>query len=125
MEWSGGDVAVTFKRAYEKPSPKDGYRVLVDGLWPRGLAKEKLKVADWLRDIAPSPELRAWYGHKPEKWEEFRKRYRAELSRPPRKAILEDLVERARKGNVTLVFAARDAERANATVIAEMVRELM
>lgn len=118
-------MAVTVKRAYEKPSPQDGYRVLVDGLWPRGLTKEKLKVADWLRDIAPSPELRAWYGHKPERWEEFRRRYRAELSRPPRKPILENLVERARRGNVTLVFAARDAERANAAVIAEMIRELL
>ncbi len=116
-------MPVAIKRAYDKPSPQDGKRILVDGLWPRGLTKEKLKVEDWLRDIAPSPELRAWYGHKPEKWEEFRRKYRAELSKPPRKAILEKLVGRAREEKITLVFAARDAERCNATVIAEVLRE--
>lgn len=116
-------MPVAVKRAYDKPSPQDGYRVLVDGLWPRGVTKEKLKVDDWLREIAPSPELRVWYGHKPEKWEQFRKKYRAELSKPPRKALLDGLTERASKEKVTLVFAARDAERCNATVIAEMIRD--
>jgi len=111
------------KRAYEKPSPQDGYRVLVDGLWPRGLTKDKLQIADWMRGIAPSAPLRKWYGHQPERWEEFRKKFRAELAKSPRKELLEGLVERARGEKLTLVFAARDALRCNATVIAELIRE--
>ena len=116
-------MAVQTKRAYDPPSPQDGYRVLVDGLWPRGLSKEKLPVEDWVRAIAPSAPLRKWYGHKPEKWEEFRRRFRAELAKSPRKELLEGLIQRARREKVTLVFGARDAEHCNATVIAEMIRE--
>jgi len=116
-------MAVVLKRAYENPSPHDGYRVLVDGLWPRGVTKENLKVDEWMRLLAPSPPLRKWYGHKPEKWEEFRKRYGSELGRSPRKELLEDLIRRARRVKMTLVFGARDAEHCNATVIAELIRE--
>jgi uncharacterized protein YeaO (DUF488 family) len=115
-------MPVAIKRAYEAAITKDGYRVLVDGLWPRGVTKAQLKIDAWMRDIAPSVGLRKWYGHKPEKWEEFRNKYRQELSKPPRKALLDELIDRARKGQVTLVFGARDAERSNAAVIAEMVR---
>ncbi len=116
-------MGVQTKRAYDPPSPQDGHRVLVDGLWPRGLSKEKLRVEDWVRAIAPSAPLRKWYGHKPEKWEEFRRRFRAELANSPRKELLEELIQRARREKVTLVFGARDAEHCNATVIAEMIRE--
>ena len=116
-------MPVATKRAYEKPSAWDGCRVLIDGLWPRGLTKNKLKLDQWLREIAPSPALRRWYGHKQEKWEEFRQRYREELSQPPRRELLEGLVARAKKEKVTLVFGARDTERSNAAVIAEMLRE--
>jgi uncharacterized protein YeaO (DUF488 family) len=116
-------MPIGIKRAYEAVSAEDGYRVLVDGLWPRGLTKAKLKIDAWMREIAPSATLRKWYGHKPEKWEEFRTKYRQELSNPPRKALLDDLVARARKGRVTLVFAARDAERSNAAVLAGKIRE--
>ncbi len=116
-------MLVAVKRAYENASPRDGYRVLIDGLWPRGLTKEKLKVAQWLREIAPSARLRTWYGHKPEKWEEFRKRYRGELRKPPRRELLGELVQRARREKVTLVFGARDADRSNAAVVAELIRE--
>ncbi len=116
-------MGVLAKRAYEPPSPQDGYRVLVDGLWPRGMTKEKLRVDDWMRAIAPSATLRKWYGHKPEKWEEFRRRFRAELAKSPRKELLEELIKRARKEKVTLVFGARDAQHCNATVIAEMIGE--
>ena len=116
-------MSVAIKRAYEEPAPSDGYRVLIDGLWPRGLRKEDLQVAEWARDIAPSAELRRRYGHKPEKWEEFRKRYRRELQKAPRKVLLERLAEHARRELVTLVFSARDAEHCNATVVAEMLRE--
>jgi uncharacterized protein YeaO (DUF488 family) len=115
-------MPIAIKRAYEAASTKDGYRVLVDGLWPRGVTKASLEIDAWMREIAPSASLRKWYGHKPEKWEEFRNKYRQELSKPPRKALLDELADRARKGQVTLVFGARDAERSNAAVIAEMIR---
>ena len=115
-------MPIAIKRAYEAASTKDGYRVLVDGLWPRGLTKAQLEIDAWMREIAPSVALRKLYGHKPEKWEEFRNKYRQELSKPPRKAFLDELVERSRKGQVTLVFSARDAGRSNAAVIAEMIR---
>ncbi len=116
-------MSIATKRAYEKASAEDGYRILIDGLWPRGLTKEKLKVPQWMRAIAPSASLRNWYSHKPEKWEEFRKKYRDQLQKPPRQGLLEELVRRARREKVTLVFGARDAERSNASVIAEMIRE--
>ena len=115
-------MPIAIKRAYEAASAEDGYRVLVDGLWPRGTTKGQLKIDAWMREIAPSASLRKWYGHKPEKWEEFRKKYRTELANPPRKVLFDELVERARKGPVTLIFAARDAERSNATVIAEIIQ---
>ena len=115
-------MAVAIKRAYEAASSKDGYRVLVDGLWPRGVTKAQLEIDAWMKEIAPSAALRKWYGHQPEKWEEFRNKYRQELSKPPRKALLDELGERARKGPVTLVFGARDAERSNAAVLAEAIR---
>lgn len=115
-------MSISVKRAYEKPEPEDGYRVLVDRLWPRGLTKEKLKIDEWMKDIAPSAELRRWYGHEVEKWPEFRKRYRAELAKPPAKDLMEKLAERARRGKVTLVIGARDAEHANGAVIAELLK---
>jgi uncharacterized protein YeaO (DUF488 family) len=115
-------MPIAMKRVYEAASPEDGTRVLVDGLWPRGMTKAQLKIGAWMREIAPSASLRKWYGHDPQKWEEFRNKYRQELSKPPRKAFLDELTDRARKGQVTLVFSARDTERSNATVIAEMIR---
>ncbi len=116
-------MTVSIKRAYDKPGAQDGTRILVDGLWPRGMKKEELEIAQWIRAIAPSPELRKWYGHDPKRWKEFRERYRRELSESPREKLLKELVSRVRKGKVTLVFGARDAEHCNATVIAEMIRE--
>ncbi len=95
--------------------------MLVDGLWPRGLTKEELKVAVWMREIAPSARLRKWYGHKSEKWEDFRKKFRLELAKRPE--LLEELTQRAQREKITLVFGARDAEHSNAAVIAEMIRE--
>jgi uncharacterized protein YeaO (DUF488 family) len=115
-------MPIAIKRAYEAASAKDGHRVLVDGLWPRGITKAQLKIDAWMREIAPSAPLRKWYGHDPEKWEEFRKKYRGELSKAPRKALLDELVERAREGQVTLVFGARHAGRSNAAILAEMIR---
>jgi len=115
-------MPIAMKRVYEAAGAQDGYRVLVDGLWPRGISKEQLKIDAWMREIAPSASLRKSYCHIPEKWEGFKKRYRQELTKPPRKALLEELVGQARKGQVTLVFAARDAERSNAAALAEVIR---
>jgi uncharacterized protein YeaO (DUF488 family) len=115
-------MPVAMKRVYEAASAEDGYRVLVDALWPRGISKAQLKIDAWMKDIAPSASLRKSYCHIPEKWEGFRKKYRQELTKPPRKALLEELVKRARKGQVTLVFAALDAERSNAAALAETIR---
>jgi uncharacterized protein YeaO (DUF488 family) len=116
-------MPVNIKRAYDKPSARDGTRVLVDGLWPRGVSKAELEIAQWEKGIAPSKALRTWYGHDPGKWPEFRKRYRGELGKSPRKEILKQLTRLAEKGNLTLVFGARDAEHSNAAVIAEMIQE--
>ena len=116
-------MPVVMKRAYEAPSAQDGYRVLVDGLWPRGVTKAALKLDAWMKAIAPSETLRKSYCHIPEKWEGFRKKYRQELSKAPRKALLEELVEHARQGQLTLVFSSRDAERSNAAVLVEVIRE--
>jgi uncharacterized protein YeaO (DUF488 family) len=116
-------MSLAVKRAYEKAGPRDGCRVLVDGLWPRGVSKEQLQVEQWLRALAPSAKLRSWYGHDPARWERFRGRYRQELEQAPRRALVEELVRRARRGKVTLVFAARDAARSNAAVLAELIEE--
>jgi uncharacterized protein YeaO (DUF488 family) len=115
-------MAIEMKRAYEAPSDRDGYRVLVDGLWPRGVTKAELKLDAWMKEIAPSAALRKSYCHIPEEWEDFKKKYRQELSKLPRKALLEELVEHARQGQLTLVFGSRDAERSNAAILAEVIR---
>ena len=110
---------VRLQRAYDEPTRDDGYRVLVDRLWPRGRSKEVLHLDSWARDLGPSTELRKWFGHDPARWEEFRKRYRAELHDSSRTQALDDLAERAGVGPVTLVFGARDVEHNEAAVIAE------
>ncbi|MGH9357678.1 MAG: DUF488 domain-containing protein [Candidatus Acidiferrales bacterium] len=116
-------IQIQIKRAYDPPASKDGRRILVDGLWPRGLSKEKLKIDEWMKGIAPSADLRKWYGHEVNKWPEFRDRYRLELSKSPRSELLRALGQRARKGRVTLVIGARDTEHANGAVIAELINE--
>lgn len=115
-------MPVNIRRAYDKPGARDGIRILVDGLWPRGVSKADLQISAWEKSIAPSRELRNWYGHEPEKWPEFRKRYRKELKDPSRKEVLDRLIAMAGKGTLTLVFGARDAEHCNAAVIAEEIR---
>jgi len=109
--------SVAIKRAYEPPSPKDGTRILVDRLWPRGLAKTKAKLDGWNKDVAPSTPLRKWFGHKPERFQEFAKRYRAELKDSP---ALDEL--RALKGKVTLVYGARDPAVNHAVVLAKLLK---
>lgn len=103
------------KRVYEKPAKEDGTRILVDRLWPRGLTKEKARVDLWLKEIAPSTELRKWFGHDPAKWDEFQKRYRAELRMNKEQVSL--LKEEQKKGIVTLVYGAKDEEHNEALVL--------
>jgi uncharacterized protein YeaO (DUF488 family) len=113
---------ITTKRAYEPYSRDDGFRVLVDRLWPRGLSKAKAHIDLWAKAIAPSTELRQWYGHDPEKWQEFQRRYRAELATPEAKTILDDLVKRAKAGRVTLVYSSHAADISNAAALERMLR---
>ena len=106
---------IKLKRVYEDPSPQDGLRVLVERLWPRGLSKERAAVDLWLKDVAPSPELRKWFGHDPARWEQFQKRYRQELRE--KKDAVRLLKQKEKKGTVTLVYAARDEEHNGALVL--------
>lgn len=113
---------VTVKRIYDPPSPEDGRRFLVDRLWPRGISKERGRLDGWLRDLAPSTELRRWFGHDPAHWQEFQRRYREELAQPERQQALETLRQAAAEGPVTLLYAARDTEHNEAQVLAEWLR---
>jgi uncharacterized protein YeaO (DUF488 family) len=111
-------MKLKIKRVYEKPEKSDGMRILIDRLWPRGLSKEKAEVALWLKEIAPSTELRKWFDHDPEKWEEFQKRYRAELEE--KNEAVQSLRDKMREGVVTLVYGAKDEEHNDAVVLAEI-----
>ena len=114
--------AVRLGRVYDDPSPEDGRRVLVDRIWPRGLAKAKAGIDQWAKDVAPSTELRRWYGHEPARFEEFRRRYQAELAEPQRQAALRHLRELVRSGPLTLVTATRDVDHSQAAVLVEHLR---
>jgi len=105
------------KRVYETPSAEDGTRILVDRLWPRGLTKAKARVDLWLKAIAPSTELRQWFGHDPDRWAEFQSRYRAELEANP--DAVAELISALRRGPATLVYGARDETRNDAVVLAD------
>jgi uncharacterized protein YeaO (DUF488 family) len=115
-------MTVTIKRVYEPPHKGDGFRVLVDRLWPRGMTKEKAAIDLWAKEIAPGDDLRKWFSHDPSRWEEFRRRYRDELSADDRKKIVEELAARAEQGQVTLVYAAKDTRHNNAVVLEEVIR---
>lgn len=106
---------IRLKRVYDKPERGDGLRILVERLWPRGLTKQKARVDVWLKEIAPSHELRRWYGHDPERWTEFQRRYRAELRE--NKVVLKELKQMTAGETATLLFAARDTERNSAVVL--------
>jgi uncharacterized protein YeaO (DUF488 family) len=108
-------MSIEIKRVYAQPEPRDGTRILVDRLWPRGLSKEKAQVDLWLKEIAPSTELRKWFGHDPEKWVEFQRRYRLELKRNSEAVSL--LKERAAKGPVTILYGAKDEKHNEAVVL--------
>ncbi|MGH2607469.1 MAG: DUF488 domain-containing protein [Gemmatimonadales bacterium] len=105
------------KRAYEAAARSDGYRVLVDRLWPRGVEKDALALDAWAKDLAPSSELRRWFGHDPSRWKKFVERYRLELRAPAARERLDDLARRAAKGAVTVVYGARDEQHNDAAVV--------
>jgi len=114
----GNSMKLKIKRVYDKPAEEDGTRILVDRLWPRGLTKQKAKVDVWLKDIAPSTELRKWFAHDPEKWKEFIKKYKKELHENKEQAAI--LKEYLKQGTVTLVYGARDEVHNEALVIKEV-----
>lgn len=114
-------MTVRLKRAYEPAAESDGYRVLIDRLWPRGVSKQDAHLDEWARELAPSGELRRWFGHDPEKFDEFGRRYRDELAAHAPK--LEELRSRAQEETVTLVYAARDTEHNDAVVLVELLEQ--
>lgn len=115
------NTKVAIKRVYEKPEKADGFRILIDRLWPRGLSKETASVDLWLKEIAPSTGLRQWFGHDPEKWKDFQKRYREELK--SHKEEMKILKEKIAEGMVTLVYAARDEEHNDAVVLQQVLEK--
>jgi uncharacterized protein YeaO (DUF488 family) len=112
---------VRLKRAYEPAAASDGYRVLIDRLWPRGVSRQEARLGEWARELAPSSELRRWFNHDPARFEEFRRRYSEELAAQNDK--LRELRRRARAGTLTLVYGARDTEHNDAVVLAEILRQ--
>ncbi|MBI2883166.1 MAG: DUF488 domain-containing protein [Candidatus Methylomirabilis oxyfera] len=112
---------IQVKRVYEPPTPDDGTRLLVDRLWPRGIKKEDLQVDQWLKEVAPGDALRRWFAHDPGKWNEFRRRYFAELDGKP--DVWLPIAEVARRGNATLLYSARDTQHNNAVALQEYVEK--
>ena len=114
-------MTVAVKRVYESPAKKDGVRVLVDRLWPRGLSKQSAAIKAWLRDLAPSNELRKWFHTQPERWKEFRKEYLKELCAPKAQTALNKLYDLERRGTLTLLYASKNEEHNNATVLRDLL----
>jgi uncharacterized protein YeaO (DUF488 family) len=114
-------LPVRLKRAYDAPTPEDGKRYLVDRLWPRGVKRDDLRLDAWLKELAPSTNLRKWFGHDPDRWTEFRSRYKAELLSTERQSLLLHLAAEATSGTITLVFAARDVRHNEAVVLQQVL----
>jgi uncharacterized protein YeaO (DUF488 family) len=112
---------IKLKRAYEKPAKDDGERILVERLWPRGVTKAQARLDLWLKEVAPSTELRKWYGHDPDKWTEFRQRYRKELAQ--KTDLIKLLKRKARGGTITLIYAARDELHNGALVLKQFLQK--
>lgn len=110
---------VRLKRAYEPPAPDDGTRILIDRLWPRGVKKADAAIDEWMKEIAPSAELRKWFGHESERWQEFRRRYKSEIRRHPDEFYR--LRKLAQRGRITLVFSAHDEAHNDAVVLQELL----
>jgi uncharacterized protein YeaO (DUF488 family) len=115
-------MSIELKRAYDKPSPQDGYRVLVDRLWPRGISKQDAELDLWMKEISPSDELRKWFHHDRSQWGEFRRRYLSELKE--HREALRPLAQRARGERVTLVYSAKDEKHNNAVVLKQYLKML-
>lgn len=112
---------ITIKRVYDPAEPSDGRRILVERLWPRGMKKEDAKLDDWLKDVAPSTELRKWFSHDKEKWTEFQKRYRKELDQHPE--AWQPILDAAKEGKVTLLFSSHDAEHNNVVALKKYLED--
>jgi uncharacterized protein YeaO (DUF488 family) len=113
-------VDIRLKRAYDSASPSDGYRVMIDRLWPRGVSKDRAKLDEWAKELAPSTKLREWFGHEPSRFSEFRRRYIAELG--DQRPRLAELRRRAQQGTLTIVYSAHDTEHNNAVVLSDVLR---
>lgn len=118
---TAGTLRINLKRAYEPPAKSDGERILVDRIWPRGVTKEALRLHSWAKELAPSTALRKWFGHDPEKWDEFRRRYFRELDKQP--DAIEALAAECGEGPVTLIFAAKDLEHNQAVALKQYLGE--
>ena len=116
---------IKIKRIYDEIDSGDGQRILVDRLWPRGIGKDRSQIDLWLKELAPSNDLRLWYAHDPQRWLGFKERYTMELQDPGKKLILKDLLNKAKDGIVTLVYAAHDAERNNAVVLKNFLEQCL
>jgi uncharacterized protein YeaO (DUF488 family) len=112
---------IRLKRIYEAPAKEDGCRILVERLWPRGISKEKADIQQWLKEVAPSAELRKWYAHDVTRWKEFKQRYEQELQ--TKQTLLKEIKSRAKQGQVTFVYAARDEEHNSALVLKEYLEK--
>jgi uncharacterized protein YeaO (DUF488 family) len=117
-------LSICIKRAYEDVGPDDGYRVLVDRVWPRGRSKGTLELGQWARDIAPSPELRQWFGHDPQRWDVFQQRYHAELDEPAQQERLRNLLADAAGQAMTLVYGAKDENHNQAVVLRDVLLQM-
>lgn len=111
---------IAVKRVYDEVGSEDGFRILVDRLWPRGISKERARIDEWMKDVAPSDELRRWYLHDPQKWPEFKKRYGEELRKKAH--LVSKLRQKANSGRVTLLYAAKDEDRNNAVALREIIQ---
>ena len=116
---------IRIRRVYSEPSSRDGVRILVDRVWPRGISKERARIIQWRKDLAPTTSLRKWFGHEPARWIEFRRRYRTELARPEMKDELKKLARLSRKRTITLVYSAADEEHNQAVVLMELLEEVL
>ena len=125
MRSKKSEVMIALKRIYSEPRKRDEYRILVDRVWPRGVTKKEAHIAEWRKDLAPSTSLRRWFGHKLDRWPEFRKRYRTELARPGTVDELKKLASMSRKRKLTLVYSAADEEHNQAVVLKEWLEELI
>jgi uncharacterized protein YeaO (DUF488 family) len=115
-------MGIKLKRMYHTAERSDGVRILVDRLWPRGISKDGAAIDEWMKDLAPSKRLRTWFGHKPERWPEFRKRYRKELGTPKKRKMLENIRRISTIATVTLLYSAKDTDQNNAVALAELLK---